>query len=144
MKNYVYTYSDNGKKEKEKIEYPQIASFEYSLYKYDADKLTRIEKYDSSDNLESYILNDYNNSGELIKETIFREDNRARTYTQHTYKDGLNVQSDVFAGEDMEDHVREILRTYDENDNLIIQETNELSLYSSTLSHVLKYEYFGE
>ncbi len=144
LKNYIYTYSDKGKKEKEKIEYPQIGSFEYSLYKYDSNKLTKVEKYDNSNNLEGYIINDYDNSGNLIKETSFSGDNQPISYTQHTYKNGLNVQSDVFAGENMKEHVREILRTYDDNKNLIIQESNELSLHSSMMSHVMKYEYFEE
>jgi len=39
LKNYIYTYSENGKKEKERIEYPQIGSSEYSLYKYDGGKI---------------------------------------------------------------------------------------------------------
>ena len=88
------------------------------------------------------IINDYNNSGNLIKETSFGEHNQPISYTQHIYRNGLNVQSDVFAGEDMKEHVREIFRTYDNNDNLIILESNELALYSSMMSHVLKYEYF--
>jgi len=144
LMNYIYTYSDKGKKEKEKIEYPQIGSFEYSLYKYDGDKLTKIEKYDDSDKLESYIINDYDHSGNLIKETFFGKDNQAISYTKHTYKNGLNVRSDVFAGKDIKEHVREILRTYDENKNLIILESNELTLYSSMMSYVLRYEYFEE
>lgn len=142
LKNYTYTYSDKGIIEKEIIEYPQIGLFEYSLYKYEIDKLTKIEKYDNSDNLQSYIINDYNDSGYLIKETLFGEDNRPISYTQHIYKNRLNVQSNVFAGENTKEHVRQIFRTYDENDNLIILESNELSLYSSMMSHVLKYEYY--
>lgn len=142
LKNYIYTYSENGKKEKERIEYPQIGSFEYSLYKYDKDKLTKIEKYDKSDNLESYIINEYNNSGNLIKESFFGKENQPLSFTLHSYENGQNVQSDVYAGKDMKEHVREIFRTYDKNNNLIILESNELSLYSSMMSYVLKYEYF--
>jgi hypothetical protein len=144
LKNYIYTYSDVGKKEKEKIEYPQIGSSEYSLYKYNRDKLTRIDKYDRSDNLESYVVNDYDNSGNLIRMTSFGKDNQPFSYTQNTYKKGLIVKSDVFAGKDMKEHVHEILRTYDENNNLIILESNELSLYSSMMSYVFNYEYFEE
>ena len=44
----------------------------------------------------------------------------------------------------MKEHVREILRTYDENNNMIILESNELAMYSSMISYVLKYEYFDE
>jgi hypothetical protein len=140
LKNFIYTYS-NEKKEKEVVEYPQIGSFEYSLFKYEGDKIKRIEKYDNSGSLEIYILNDYDKSGNLIKETSFGKDNQPIFYTQHTYKNGVNVQSDVFAGKDLKEYVRQILRTYDENKNLTILESNELSLYSSMMSHVLKYEY---
>jgi hypothetical protein len=142
LKNYFYTYSDNGIKEKEAIEYPQIGLSEYSIYKYELDKLTKIEKYDNSDNLQGYIINEYNDSGYLMKETHFAEDNQPISYTRHIYKNRLNVQSDVFGGENMDEHIRKIFKTYDKNDNLIILESNELSLYSSMMSHVLKFEYY--
>jgi hypothetical protein len=142
LKNYLFTYSADGKKEKEKIEYPQIGSSEYSLYKYTGDKQAKIEKYDYSDHLESYIIHDYDNSGNLIKMTPYGKDNQPFSYTQNTYKEGLIVKSDVFTGKDMKEHVREILSTYDRNNNLISLESNELTLYSSIMSYVFKYEYF--
>lgn len=139
LKNYIYTYSEDGKKEKEIIENTP----KYSLYKYINNRLAGIEKYTSADNLESYVVNEYDNSGNLAKETSFAKDNRQISYTQHLYKNGLNIQSDVFAGKNKE-HAREIFRTYDINNNLIILESNELSPFSSYMSHVLKYEYFEE
>jgi len=144
LKNYIYTYSDNGKKEKERIEYPQIGSFDYSLYKYDKGKLSRIEKYGNSDNLESYVINEYDNSGNLVKETSFSKDDKPVFYKQHSFENGLNVQTDIFGGEDMKKHMREIFNKYDDDNNLIIQESNELLSYSSMMSHVLRYEYFEE
>lgn len=141
LKNYIYTYSNDGKKEKEYIEYPQISSFEYSLYKYSNNRLVKIEKYGNTDELESYVVKEYGNSGNLVKETSFGKDNQQYSYTKHLYTNGLNAQSDVFAGKNME-HVREIFRTFDENNNLIILESNELLLYSSMMSYVLKYEYY--
>jgi len=141
--NYNYSYSNEGKKEKEIIEYPQIGSVEYSLYKYSDDKLVKIEKYGNTNQLESYVVNEYDNSGNLVKETSYGKDNQQYSYTQHLYKNRQNVQSDVFAGKNMK-HVREIFRTYDENNNLIILESNELSLVSSSMSYVFKYEYFKE
>ena len=143
LKNYIYTYSNDGKKEKEYIEYPQIGSSEYSLYKYNNNELTRIEKDGNDDDLESYVVNEYDNEENLIKESSFAGDNRQLSYTQHSYSNGLNVQSDVYIGEDKE-HFREIFRTYDENNNLIILQSNELSMFSSAMSYVLKYEYFEE
>ncbi len=143
LKNYIYTYSDDGKKEREYIEYPQINSFEYSPFKYDNDRLARIEKYGNTNELESYIVNEYGGSGQIIKETSYANDNHPYSYTEHIYSEGLNIKSNVYAGPTME-CIRERLKTYDENHNLIILEINELSLYSCTMSHVLKYEYFDE
>ncbi len=143
LKNYIYTYSDDGKKEREYIEYPQINSFEYSLFKYDNDRLARIEKYGNTNELESYIVNEYGGSGQIIKETSYANDNHPYSYTEHIYSEGLNIKSNVYAGPTME-CIRERLKTYDENHNLIILEINELSLYSCTMSYVLRYEYFDE
>jgi len=145
LKKYTYTYSNNGKKEKEYIEYPQIGSSAYTLYKYDKGKLSRIEKYErNSDDLESYVINKYDNSGNLVRETSFSKDNIPSIYKQHSFENGLNVRTDIFGGEDMEEQIREIINTYDEKNNLIIKESNELSPYSSMMSHVLKYEYFED
>lgn len=138
LKNYVYSYTDDGKIEKIEV------SNNYSLYKYENNRLTKIEEYGSSDELERYTVYDYDNSGNLIKETAYGSDSQAFSYVKHTYKNGLNIQSDIFAGEDMAIHVREILRTYDENGNLIIKESNELLLTSSAISYVERYEYFEE
>jgi len=143
LKNYIYTYSNDGKKEKEYIEYPQIGSSEYSLYKYNNNRLTRIEKFDNNDELERTVVNEYDDDGKLIKESSLAGDNQQLSYTQHSYSNGLNVQSDVYTGKD-EEHIREIFRTYDENNNLIILQSNELSMLSSMMSYVLKYEYFEE
>lgn len=143
LTNYCFTYSNDGKKEKQYIEYPQIGSFEYLLYKYSNDRLVKIEKYGNTNQLESYVVNEYNNSGSLVKEISYGKDNQQYSYTRHLYENGQNVQSDVFAGKNME-HVREIFRIYDGNNNLIILESNELSLVSSSMSYVYKYEYFNE
>ena len=141
--NYSFTYSNDGKKEKQYIEYPQIGSSEYLLYKYSDDRLVKIEKYGNTNQLESYVVNEYDNSGNLVKETSYEKDNQQYSFTRHLYKNGLNIQSDEFSGKNME-HSREIFRTYDENKNLIMLESNELSLFSSMMSYVLKYEYFEE
>ncbi len=143
LKNYIYTYSRDGKMEKEYIEYPQ-GSFEYSLYIYNNDRLVRIEKYGNTDMLESYVVNEYDNLGKLIKEISYAYDNQPYSNTQHFYSKGLITKSDVYAGKDMEQHIREILKTYDENNNLIILESNELSLFSCVMSYIFKYEYYKE
>lgn len=144
LKNTAYTYFDNGKIEKIHVEYPIINTFEYFLYRYDNDNLSRIEKYGKSDNLESYIANEYDNFGNLVKEISYGDDNQPYSYTQHLFENGLNIQSDIFSGENNKEHVREIFRSYDKNGNLIILESNELVTYSSAMSYIWKYEYYDE
>jgi hypothetical protein len=141
--NYSFTYSSDGKKVKQTFEYPQIGSSEYLLYKYIDDRLVKIEKYGNTNQLESYVVNEYDNSGNLVKETSYGKDNLPYSYTRHLYENGQNIQSDVYAEKNMV-HMREIFRTYDKNNNLIVLESNELSLFSSSMSYVLKYEYFTE
>jgi hypothetical protein len=91
--------------------------------------------------LESYIVNEYDDSGKIIKEISYGKDNQSYSYTLHSFSNGLDIKSDVYGGKDMQ-HMREIIKTYDLNNNLIILESNELSLTSSLMSHVLKYEYY--
>lgn len=143
LTNYTYTYSSDGKKNKEYIEYPQIGSFEYYLFKYDQNRLVRIEHFGSSDQLESYVEKEYDDKGYLVKESTYTFDNQLISFTLHQYTGGLNTQSDVYAGS-KNDHIRQILKTYDEDFNLIVLESNELSLISSMMSYVLKYEYMDE
>lgn len=143
LKNYTYTYSSDGKKKKEYIEYPQISSFEYYLYSYDQNRLIRIEHFGSNDELESYVEREYDEKGYLVKESTYAYDNQLLSYTKHEYTGGLNTRSDEYAGSKNE-HMRQILKTYDEDFNLIVLESNELSLASSMMSYVLRYEYMNE
>ena len=140
LKNYIYSYSSDGKIEREYIEYTQMNSFEYFVYEYQNNQPVKIKKYNKYE-LESYVVNQYDNSGKLIKETSYAYDNQSTSYTQHSYSNGLNIKSDVYQ---VGIHWREIVRTYDLNNNLIILESNELSPLSSTMSCVLRYEYYEE
>jgi len=143
LQNYTYTYSGDGKKIKEYIEYPLINSFEYYLYQYEQNRLVRIEHFGSNDELESYVEKEYDEKGYLVKERIYTYDNQLLSFTNHQYTGGLNTRSDVYAGSEKE-HVRQILKTYDDAFNLIVLESKELSLVSSMMSYVLRYEYMDE
>lgn len=143
LKNTTYSYSSDGKKKKEVIEYPQMNSFEYSQYIYDQNRLVRVEKFGSSDELENYVEKEYDDGGYLTKESTYSGDNQLLFYTQHLYTDGLNTQSDVYLGINR-DHIRQIFKSYDKDNNLIALESNELSLVSSRMSYVLRYEYMQE
>lgn len=143
LKNYIYSYSDDDLKVKELIEYPQINSFEYSLYKYSGTQLIKVEKYDNTDKLEAYIKYEYNNLGELIKEISYSADDVEISVTTNTYVNGLNTLSEVYS-RNQENKIREMNKTYDSNGNLIMIESNELMPYSSLMSHVLRYEYYED
>ncbi len=143
LKNYTYSYYANGRKEKEYIEYPLINSFEYSIYRYNNGRVVKIEKYGITEEMESYTINEYDPYGKLVKETSFDKNHVSYTYTLNSYSNGLLVRSDIYSGKNM-DHQREIKMTYDENNNLIILESNELKLYSSAMSYVDKYQYFDK
>ena len=141
LRNYTYTYGSNGKVEKETISYPQIGSADFYLYFYDGNKLIRIEKYERGSELERFVSYEYDNGGKLVKETSFNKDNEQYGYTEHFYTNGLNTESKVYGARDMV-LLREIYRTYDDHNNLIILDSNEIAGFSSMMSHVLKYEYY--
>jgi len=133
-KNHIYTYSDYGKKIEEYIHHVESGSFQYKLYKYTNDRLTRIENYKlNTDELENYILYEYDNSGNLIKETTIDNDGVAYVSFQHIFENGLNVRS--------YQHGSEFIKTYDENNNLILLESFHPT-GSSKGNTRLKYEYY--
>ncbi len=138
--NHIFSYINDGKKEKETIEYPQMSYSIYSIFKYDGDKLTRIEKYGTSNTLESYIVNEYDGFGKLMKESFFGNDNKLYSYTINTYSNGLNIKSDVFSGINME-RAREIIKRYNDKNNLSTLQSTELLIYSSASSYIMMYEY---
>ena len=148
ISNFIYTYSIDGKVTKEHIEYPLIDSFSYSLYYYSKDVLAKIEKYKmDTDEVESYIEYEYDKYGELTKENRVLMSNIAFKYfTEHSYQSGLNVKSDEYAGRSASniEHIREMLKTYDVENNLIINEINELEEFSTQPSRVIRYEYYDE
>lgn len=137
--NHLYTYSPDGKMTKETIEYPQGGPGESILYEYKDNQLNTTEFYNNKNQLETYIVNQYDRYDRLIKEIRYAWDDRIISVTTHSYQGLLLVKSDVYQGDT---HMREIKRTYDSNNNLLILESKELVGYSSALSYFHKYEYF--
>jgi hypothetical protein len=137
--NHSYSYSADGKMTKETIEYPQIGTGESILYEYMDNQQSTIKFYNNKNQLETYIINSYDNSGRLIKETKYASDDKLISITTHIYNGQLLIKSDVFQSDT---HIREINRTYDNNNNLLILQSKELVGYSSALSFFHKYEYF--
>jgi hypothetical protein len=140
LKNYIFTYSSNGLKEKQYVEYPQINSFDYTLYFYNDNKLVKTEKHNNKNNIEDYTTYEY--SGDrLIRETSYSSNGDVNQITNHLYANGLNTKTEIYGGNKI-GKVREIIKTYDKNHNLITLESKELSLWSSMVSFVMKYEYY--
>lgn len=137
--NRIYSYSPSGKLIKEVMEYPLGGPAEYIVYGYRNGLLNKTEFYNNRNQLETYAISYYDNSERLIREVRYSSDNEIISTTKHFYKGSLLVKSDVYHGET---HMREIKRSYDSNNNLLILESYELVAYSSASSYVLKYEYF--
>jgi hypothetical protein len=148
LRNHIYSYSDEGKVNKEYIEYPLIGSYSYLLFFYAKNKLAKTETYKmDTDELESYIEYEYDKCGRLIKETeVYMSDTDFVYYTNHSYQNGLNFRSEVYAGKSaaVVDRIREMIKTYDMGNNLIINEIKELQPYSTQPSRVIRYEYYTE
>jgi hypothetical protein len=139
LKNTSYNYSKDGGKIKETIEYPLGGISEYSDFEYQNGLLSKVKKY-SGNKLESYTEFQYDKSDKLIKETFYASDDHCISYTIHSYTGSLITKSDLYTSST--DHYRSINRTFDNNNNLITLESKELSLYSSMMSHVLRYKYY--
>jgi hypothetical protein len=131
LKNTSLTYSTDGEKIKETIEYPMGGIIGL---------LSKIKKY-SGNHLENYTEFQYDKSDKLIKETFYASDGQCISYTIHSYTGALQTKSDIYTYT-TNAHYRSINRTFDKNNNIIILESKELSLYSSMMSHVLRYKYY--
>ena len=152
LKTYTYSYDNNGRKQKEVIEYPQMPQnqVDSTVYIYVNNRLVRENKYEDGyfgsepwrSVLVTYTEYEYDNQGKLVKETIYSgTDKKPVQYSKHSYQNGLNVKTEIF-NINNDQKIREIRRYYDRNDNLIYLESEELSMYSSAMSSVTKYEYY--
>jgi len=143
LKIYTYSYRNDGRKEKEFIEYPRINNTEYSLFSYTEGRLTRIEKYDTGNKLKEVVQYEHDGNGRPVKEIMYTGNNIPFQWTINSFSNGLMIKSETYKDEAYELKVREIKRTYDENKNLKILESIE-GPNSSLISHVLRYKYVGE
>lgn len=140
LKNTSYNYSSDGKKVKETIEYPLGGITDYLNFEYKNGLLSKIKKYHGNQ-LENYTEFQYDKSDKIIKETFYASDDNCISYTIHSYTASLQTKSDLYTYP-TNSHYRSINRTFDSNNNIITLESKELSLYSSMMSHVLRYKYY--
>jgi len=153
LETYTYSYDKNGNKLKTLIEHPVISKTDSILYFYEKGRLVRENKYDSgpfesygvmyiNGGLVSYTEYEYDSYDNLVKETYYSGTNNTPIqFSVHSYQSGLNVKTEIFSiKNDLK--AGEIRRYYDKNDNLIYLESKELAPYSSSMSYVVKYEYY--
>ena len=156
LRTTTYLYDNDGNKIKKVIEYPKLTyrpQTDSTLYYYENNLLKREDIYSDGyyDNdvwgtkLIAYFEYEYDDQGNLIKESSYSGfDNSLANYKIHSYQNGLNVKTEVFnfynyIGETKD---REIRRHFDEKNNLIYLESQEISMLSSSLSYIEKYEYY--
>ena len=139
LKNTSYIYSTDGKKIKESIEFPLVGISEYSDFEYNNGLLVKVKTY-SHNNLDYYTEYKYDKSDKVIKETQYSSDDQCISYTIHSYTGLQQTKSDIYTSTN--EHYRLINRTFDKNNNIIVLESKELSIYSSMMSHVLRYKYY--
>jgi hypothetical protein len=152
LRTHTYSYDNNEKKQKEVIVYPQMTQnrVDSTIYFYDNNRLIREDKYEDGyfgsepwrSVLVTYIEFEYDNQGKLVKKTNYSgTDNTPIQFSLHSYQNGLIVKTEIF-NINGNQKIREIRHHYDSNDNLIYLESEELSMYSSAMSYITKYDYY--
>lgn len=141
LKNIYFGYDNDGIKEKETIEHPKTGSTEEIIFHHDGRKrLILKENLNSAHMLESYHLFQYDVHDQLIEESIYNADDRLMRKHVHHYENGNNTEIKVYVG-DTDELLRKITKTFDRNKNLILLQSEELAIYSSSTSYTKKYEY---
>jgi|WetSurMetagenome_2_1015567.scaffolds.fasta_scaffold61895_2 hypothetical protein len=144
LKIFSYFYSNEGKKVKETIEYPQINTTEYNLFYYTGGRLSKIENYGYSDALVGYTMYEFDDYGQPVKEVLYLSNNVPYGWTINSFSKGLMVESEIYTDENLENKVRTFKRTYDVNKNLKILETFQGPASTQFGNFVYRYIYYGE
>lgn|SRR5690606_40374514 len=141
QKNILFSYDNNGLKEKETIEHPKIGSTEEVIFHHDGrKKLILKQNINSSQLLDSYHLFKYNAQDQLTEESIHDINDRLMRKHIYHYENGNNTETRVYVG-DTNELLRKITKTFDRNKNLILLQSEELAIYSSATSYIQKFEY---
>jgi len=138
LRSEKYSYDNDGNIIK------KTSREDSNIYYYDKNRLTREDIYNYGVFIK-YTEYEYDKQGNLVKESTYStQDDTPLNFSIHTYRDGLNVETEVFVFYNVigKTNLRKIRRFYDINDNLIYLESQELSVLSSMMSYTLKYEYY--
>jgi|SRR3990170_2118458 len=132
----VYLYSGNLLTT-EKIISPSTGYFDRCNYEYDGKHLIKKTKY-YNEELDSYIIYEYKN-GNLNKEINYYKDNSITESKEYKYKDV--VLEEIVYYTFRNEAKRRINYSYNEKGKLILEDVDELFIYSSSLPYVVRYVY---
>jgi len=142
LTTHEFEYSDDSLNLKETITYPVIGTSEYIIFEYNDNQYLIKKSYYGSDNqLNNYHTFKYDKFGNILKVTTYSSTGEWSGETLHYYRDNMLVKSDVYVLGKDKVHLEEILKTYDEDNNLIMLQSNILWSASSRSSYILKYFY---
>ena len=147
-----FTYSSEGKKDKETIEQRGGFVKGYNLFFYSGERLSRIENYSNEgiygDILIFYTIFEFDDYGQPVREVLYwGSTNIPFKWTINTFSEGLNVKTVIYKDENFEDPenmIREFKRTFDADKKLKILETFQGHASTNVGNFVYKYIYFGE
>ncbi len=122
----------------EEIWYPLAGYVDSYKYEYANSHLIKKSKYHRQE-LENYIIFSYSDNNNT-KEAYYSSNNEKIQSVLHDYTDELRIKSEFYNS--IDELMRIINFTYDNNGNLIIEESNEIMPYGSLMDHVTRYEYF--
>lgn len=142
LTSHRFEYSNDGLKSKEIIYHPVIGTSEYITFEYNnVDELIKKSYYNSDNQLNNYYTFKYDEFDNILKGTTYSNTDEQTGETLHYYKNNMLVKSDVYIlGKDRV-HLEQILKTYDDNNNIIMLQSNILWGASSRSSSIIKFIY---
>jgi len=139
---HEFEYLTNRLISKETIKYPVIGTSEHITFEYNSKgNLTKKAFFNSDNELLRYIIFVYDEFGNILKETSFSDKDEQTGETLHYYQNNMLYKSDIYILGNDKVHLEQILKTYDNNNNLIMLQSNILWKASSRSSMVLKFIY---
>ncbi|RLD85062.1 MAG: hypothetical protein DRJ07_03860 [Bacteroidetes bacterium] len=142
LRTHEFEYLANGLKSKETINHPVIGTLEYISFDYNnEDDLIKKTFFNSDNHLVNYVIYDYDEFGNILKGTTYSNTDEQTGETLHYYRNNMLFKSDVYILGKDKVHLEEVLKTYDDDNNLIMLQSNILWLASSRSSSVLKFIY---
>ena len=121
----------------EKITYPLADYFVQYIFEYNGKYLSKKTKFHNN-NLESYSTYKYE-EGKIQREVTYHIDDSIIESKEYKYKDVSLIEVVYYTSKD--EAKRRIIYSYNKNGKLILENVDELLIYSSSLPCVVKYEY---